>query len=348
MLAAEDQARVSEADFRRLLVDFRRLTGVEDMTWTLGEPERVVLPAAPRPPDLPPPTPSPVPTADPSANPTPTGTPQPTPIGSPAPPDTPLDGPRLGLQAALALGVTTELFGEVELDRDLLMVASQDGWKVRWQPAMLFPELGDGGRFRLRREEPVRGSIVAQDGTVFARTREDGARVYPQEWLAGQTIGYATPATPDDVRLGERVGLRRDDLIGRSGLEQGADALLARHARLRPAGGSRRGRPRGGAPPRHGPRGQRDHHHSARHAGHRRCGHRRLQRGGHGGHRPAEWRRVGAVIGSALQPERHDHRHHPVRHAAGGAVGRRAAEPRHPGRLSGRLVVQGLHPGARR
>ena len=227
MLAAEDQARVSEAAFRRLLVDFRRLTGVEDMTWTLGEPERVVLPAAPRPPDLPPPTPSPVPTADPSADPTPTGTPQPTPIGSPAPPDTPLDGPRLGLQAALALGVTTELFGEVELDRDLLMVASQDGWKVRWQPAMLFPELGDGGRFRLRREEPVRGSIVAQDGTVFARTREDGARVYPQEWLAGQTIGYATPATPDDVRLGERVGLRRDDLIGRSGLEQGADALLA-------------------------------------------------------------------------------------------------------------------------
>ena len=227
MLAAEDKARVSEAAFRTLLVDFRRLAGVSDMTWTLGEPERVVLPAAPRPPDLPPPTPSPVPTADASANPTPTGTPQPTPIGTPAPPDTPLDGPRVGLQAAVALDVTTELFGDVELDRDMVLVASQDGWKVRWQPEMLFPELGDGGRFRLRREAPVRGSIIAQDGTVFARTRDDGARVYPQEWLAGQTIGYATPATPDDVRLGMRPGLRRDDLIGRSGLEQGADELLA-------------------------------------------------------------------------------------------------------------------------
>ena len=62
---------------------------------------------------------------------------------------------------------------------------------------------------------------------MFARTREDGARVYPQEWLAGQTIGYATPATPDEVRAGERPGLRRGDLVGRSGLEQGADALLA-------------------------------------------------------------------------------------------------------------------------
>ena len=227
MLSAEDRARVREADFRTLLVDFRRLAGVVDMAWTLGEPERVVLPPAPRPPDLPPPTPSPVPTVDPSADPTPSGTPVPTPLGTPAPPDTPLDGPRLGLQAALGLDVSTELFGDVELDRDLSLVASQDGWKVRWEPEMLFAELGDRGRFRLRRQEPVRGSIVAQDGTVFARTREDGARVYPQEWLAGQTIGYATPATPDEVRAGERPGLRRGDLVGRSGLEQGADALLA-------------------------------------------------------------------------------------------------------------------------
>jgi penicillin-binding protein 2 len=68
---------------------------------------------------------------------------------------------------------------------------------------------------------------VAQDGTIFARTREDGARIYPQEWLAGQTIGYATPATPDDVRTSGRLGLRRGDLVGRIGLEAGADALLA-------------------------------------------------------------------------------------------------------------------------
>lgn len=227
LLAAEDRARVSEDAFRTLLVDFRRLTGVTDLTWTLGQPERIVLPAAPRPPDLPPPTPSPIPSPDPSANPTPTGTPQPTPVGTPAPPDTPLDGPRLGLQATLALKVATELFGDVELSRDLVLVASQDGWKVRWQPEMLFPELGESGRLRLRREAPVRGRIVAQDGTVFARTRDDGARVYPQEWMAGQTIGYATPATPNDVRRSERLGLRRGDLVGRSGLEQGADALLA-------------------------------------------------------------------------------------------------------------------------
>ena len=138
MLSAEDRARVREADFRTLLVDFRRLAGVVDMAWTLGEPQQVVLPPAPRPPDLPPPTPSPVPTVDPSADPTPSGTPVPTPPGTPAPPDTPLDGPRLGVQATMGLDVSTELFGDVELDRDLSLVASQDGWKVRWEPEMLF------------------------------------------------------------------------------------------------------------------------------------------------------------------------------------------------------------------
>ena len=228
LLAAEDRARYSQDELRTLLADFRRLTGATEMTWTLGEPERIVLPPAPRPPDLPPPTPTPVPSVDPSATANPTGSPQPTPLGTPPPPDTPLDGPRLGLQATLALDVATDLFGDVELDRNLVVVATQDGWKVRWQPEMLYPELGDRGRFRLRREAPVRGSIVAQDGTVFARTREDGARVYPQEWLAGQTIGYATPATPDDVRgSGARLGLQRGDLVGRSGLEDGADELLA-------------------------------------------------------------------------------------------------------------------------
>ena len=95
---------------------------------------------------------------------------------------------------------------------------------------------------------------------MFARTRDDGARVYPQEWLAGQTIGYATPATPDEVRDGERLGLRRGDLVGRSGLEQGADALLAGTPgfvlQAVPAEGDPVALLRG-----HGPRGQCHHHH---------------------------------------------------------------------------------------
>ena len=68
--------------------------------------------------------------------------------------------------------------------------------------------------------------IVAGDGTVFAETRSDGVRVYPQESLAGQTIGHASPVTADDLKTLAASGYAKGDWVGRSGLEKGADALL--------------------------------------------------------------------------------------------------------------------------
>jgi penicillin-binding protein 2 len=125
------------------------------------------------------------------------------------------------------LTFATDNFGDVPMDRQLLLTPTAGGWQVDWSPTVLFPELGSSGTLRLRRQAPTRGEIVAQDGTIFARTRRDGARIYPQEWLAGQTIGYATPATGQDLKDGFSRGLRRGDLVGRSGLEAGADELLA-------------------------------------------------------------------------------------------------------------------------
>lgn len=224
LTAADRDASTADA-FTALLRDFRSLARVTAVDWQLGTPQHIVLPAAPRAPDAPAPTP----TAQPSGatpSPTPAGA-SPTPRATPVPPDTPLAGPRLGVQVPVQLTFTTDNFGDVALDRNLVLVPAAAGWQVDWTPATLFPELGGDGSLRLRRQEPVRGRIVAQDGTVFARTRADGARVYPQEWLAGQTIGYATPATAADVKDLASRGVRRGDLVGRSGLEAGADELLA-------------------------------------------------------------------------------------------------------------------------
>lgn len=227
MVRAADRERTPEGAFADLLESFAQLTGATQMRWELGEVERIALPAAPRPPDQPAPTPTPVPSPDPSAAATPSATPQPTPAGTPVPPDAVLDGPVPALQVPVAIHVTTDVFGELQLDRELLLVAGSQGWQVAWSAAVLFPELGSSGTLRLRRQEPARGRIVAQDGTIFARTRDDGSRIYPQEWLAGQTIGYATPATRADLELRFGEGLRRGDMVGRAGLELGADALLA-------------------------------------------------------------------------------------------------------------------------
>jgi len=126
----------------------------------------------------------------------------------------------------LELAVASDRFGGLVLDRALTMVQGPDGWLVRWSPAVLFPELGDDGTLRLDRSLGSRGRIVGADGTVWAETREDGTRVYPQEWLAGQVIGYANEVTADDLVGLEEVGYRTGDVVGRSGLESGAEDLL--------------------------------------------------------------------------------------------------------------------------
>ncbi|MEP6469911.1 MAG: penicillin-binding transpeptidase domain-containing protein [Chloroflexota bacterium] len=226
MVTATDRQRLSEASFVDLLSNFQRLTGVNDVSWQLGEPQQVVLPAAPRPPDQAAPTPTPRASPNFSAA-TPSPTPQPTVSATPVPADTPLAGPVSALLIPVELIFTTDVFGDVALSPDLVLTPASSGWQIHWNAAMLFPELGPNGTLRLHRQEPTRGQIVAQDGTVFARTRRDGARIYPQDWLAGQTIGYATPATRKDLRGRYSQGLRPGDLVGRSGLEAGADVLLA-------------------------------------------------------------------------------------------------------------------------
>jgi penicillin-binding protein 2 len=92
---------------------------------------------------------------------------------------------------------------------------------------VLFPELGADGTLRLDRTVGPRGRILGVDGTVWAESREDGARVYPQEWLGGQVIGYVGEVTAEDLDggLGEQ-GYGAGDVVGRSGLEFGAEALL--------------------------------------------------------------------------------------------------------------------------
>ncbi|MEO6059500.1 MAG: penicillin-binding transpeptidase domain-containing protein [Candidatus Limnocylindria bacterium] len=140
-------------------------------------------------------------------------------------PDGAVAGPRQAVTIPIRLAFETDRFGRVAFQRMLTLTPGPDGWEVRWRAALLFPELGEDGTLDLTRNLGTRGRILAADGTVFAQVREDGTRVYPQEWLAGQTIGWVSPAGEAEVAaLGPdyRVG----DLVGRSGLERGAEALL--------------------------------------------------------------------------------------------------------------------------
>jgi penicillin-binding protein 2 len=149
------------------------------------------------------------------------------PIPSSAPPDGDAVGPVPAFEVPIGLSFETSLFGTIAFRRMLTLTPQSDGWHARWRPSLLFPQLGDGGDLALSRTNAPRGRILAADGTVFAETRQDGMRVYPQEWLAGQTIGFVAPVTADEVgALAPAAVYRVGEPLGRSGLEKGAEALL--------------------------------------------------------------------------------------------------------------------------
>jgi cell division protein FtsI/penicillin-binding protein 2 len=209
--------------FAELHSAFAEMARVAGMDATLGSPETIGLPAEPRPAAFPAPSP-PAPTPAPSVGADPSATPAPS--APPIDPDLPLEGPVPALSVPMELAVGSERFGDLDLERALTLVHGPDGWLVRWTPEVLFPELGPDGALQLERELGRRGRVVGEDGTVWARSRQDGVREYPQEALAGQVIGYVGEVTAEDLETLEAAGYRSGDVVGRSGLESGAEALL--------------------------------------------------------------------------------------------------------------------------
>ena len=222
MVAPADRERYPEEQFAALHAQLRDLPRMTLLSTDTREPELASLPPEPRPPDLPAPTA--VPTAAPAGT-------APLATDGAAPPATasavpPVEGPVLAMAVPVELSLITDLFGTIELDRRIVMSQGATGWQVRWTPASLFEELGAAGTLSLARQLPRRGRILAADGTVLAQTRDDGVRVYPQDWLAGQTIGYVSAVTAEDLIELAREGYQAGDVVGRSGLEAGAEQLL--------------------------------------------------------------------------------------------------------------------------
>ncbi|HEX5041157.1 MAG TPA: penicillin-binding transpeptidase domain-containing protein [Candidatus Limnocylindria bacterium] len=223
LIDPDEQAQYPLAEFEALHAALADMAQVDGITSTTGEPEPIALPPQPRSSAFPAPSPTPVPTPDPSATPGTSGAPEPAPSFDPT---APLEGPIPGLAVPVELSMASGRFGDLTLDRDLALVQGSDGWEVHWTPELLFPELGADGTLRLDRELGPRGRIVGAGDVVWAQTRDDGVRAYPQEALAGQVIGYVSEVTAEDLDTLEAEGYRAGDVVGRSGLEYGAEDLL--------------------------------------------------------------------------------------------------------------------------
>jgi penicillin-binding protein 2 len=201
-LAEPDRSRYTRVGFVDLLDGFADAVRLTGMDVAVGSSRAVARPPEPRP-------------------------------GSPS--SSVVLGPVPAVSFPVRLTFHSALFGDIPLERRVELTRDADGWAIRWSPATVFPELGaTGGTFAVERGPlPTRGRILAADGTVLAESRPDGARVYPQEWLAGQTIGFATPLTASEAAARPVIeGYATGQVAGRRGVEAGAEALLRGRAAL--------------------------------------------------------------------------------------------------------------------
>jgi len=224
VMAAADRERYTRVGFADLHARFAEVIGLTGMQLAVGSPRAAARPPEARPPDLPAPPPPVAQSrfAQPRAA-------QPAASAPPIDPQAVVLGPVPGMAVPVRLTFQSTLFGDIVLDRVVELTRGTGGWEVRWTPAFLFPELGaTGGTFSLDRGPlPARGRILAADGTVLAQTRADGIRVYPQETLAGQTVGYATPLTDAEAAARPPAdGYAAGQVAGRLGVEAGAESLL--------------------------------------------------------------------------------------------------------------------------
>jgi Penicillin binding protein transpeptidase domain/NTF2-like N-terminal transpeptidase domain/Penicillin-binding Protein dimerisation domain len=98
-------------------------------------------------------------------------------------------------------------------------------WRVDWTPAAIHPQLQDGMRFKLTREWPERGSILAADGNVLAGPGGAAGGPASLSQLLGAVKDKATAADLKRLRLG--APYQPGDAVGSGGLEQAFERRLA-------------------------------------------------------------------------------------------------------------------------
>jgi penicillin-binding protein 2 len=120
----------------------------------------------------------------------------------------------------------TARFGELRRRVLLPLVAEEGRWAIDWTPAVLLPELSGGRLLRAVSDAAPRGSVLDRAGRPLASST-GGARAYPLGEVAGPLVGYVGQVSADELKTLSTRGYVAGDLVGRAGIEAGAETLLA-------------------------------------------------------------------------------------------------------------------------
>lgn len=129
-----------------------------------------------------------------------------------------------GDEARATLAVTHELpgLGDWSYESVLTLNRAEGEWRVVWEPTVLHPELRDGRRLELIRQQAPRGPILARAGQPLVSGSDPATRV---SGVAATTVGSVAVVDPDEAA--ERgPGVAAGDVVGTAGLEEAYDERL--------------------------------------------------------------------------------------------------------------------------
>ena len=122
--------------------------------------------------------------------------------------------------ARLTVAAATRAFGTI---REEVVLPQTDG-EVDWQPHLVFPGLGPGGRLSRQTRVPERAAILARDGTVIARGPAAAREVGAASSIAGTV---EPPQSAEERAALVARGFPPTALAGRSGLERALEERIA-------------------------------------------------------------------------------------------------------------------------
>ncbi|HSZ70169.1 MAG TPA: penicillin-binding transpeptidase domain-containing protein [Solirubrobacteraceae bacterium] len=126
--------------------------------------------------------------------------------------------------------IATRLFGSLASSFRLPIVAApnEEGSRVAWSRALVFPGLRAGERLSRRTALPARAPLLARDGSVLAEGSASaaGERSSPLGAAASAAVGSVGAIPANRLAALEAQGVEADAIVGVSGLELAEDERL--------------------------------------------------------------------------------------------------------------------------
>lgn len=111
--------------------------------------------------------------------------------------------------------------GKIEFTNTVRLKKDKEaGYLIDWDSSLIFPQLENTDKVRIKTITAERGEIIDKNGKILAGKGEKNTRTYPLGEAAAHLIGYVQSITAEELEKNRGKGYRNNSTIGKTGLEK--------------------------------------------------------------------------------------------------------------------------------